>query len=172
MKKLNVKSSNKWQLASLSGALLTQLMLSQQASAHGYMYEPASRNFLCRSGVALNQGCGGIQNDAHSLEGPEDIILNLIEPGNPKTQHSFDDVFGVNAVTSLDDLNARQSESWSKSIVPSGLLFDANVDFFRGMKAQGDDRWKKVPLVAGSQHQFTWKFTAYHTVDILYVFCD
>lgn len=46
-------------------ALSSSLFVAQQAQAHGYISEPASRDYMCRLGS--NTGCGAVQYDPQSV---------------------------------------------------------------------------------------------------------
>ncbi|MDD0972835.1 lytic polysaccharide monooxygenase [Pseudomonas fontis] len=58
-----------WISSSISvAALMGSLMAAQQASAHGYISEPASRSALCHATFKnLNQNCGAAQYEPQSV---------------------------------------------------------------------------------------------------------
>ncbi len=53
--------------ASAGAFALATLAFAHPASAHGYVFAPESRAYLCQTGV--NMDCGPIQYEPHSLEG-------------------------------------------------------------------------------------------------------
>jgi chitin-binding protein len=64
---MKMKFGEKAIMATIIGA--TALLATGTASAHGYISSPESRSYLCNEGA--NVGCGSIQYEPQSLEGPK-----------------------------------------------------------------------------------------------------
>jgi chitin-binding protein len=84
------------------------LLVSGNALAHGYIDQPGSRNYLCKT--SGNSQCGAVQWDAQSVEGPSGFPQagppdgHIASAGNPN----------------WGELNVQTSDRWTKRDVQAG----------------------------------------------------
>lgn len=80
-------------------------------SRHGYIMEPPSRAFLCSaSGGSLNKGCGAVQYEPQSVEGPK---------GFPQSG-PLDGAIASGGNPNFSPLNEQSSTRWYHVPVSSG----------------------------------------------------
>ncbi|MGL5665027.1 MAG: lytic polysaccharide monooxygenase, partial [Shewanella sp.] len=100
------------QLARLSLIALalsaTSALVSQTASAHGYVVSPESRSYACKTGSNLN--CGAVQWEPQSVEGPSGFPES--GPADGKIASAANGAFSP--------LDEQSPSRWSKSDIKSG----------------------------------------------------
>jgi chitin-binding protein len=89
-------------------AMLVAGVLINQAQGHGYVSNPPARSFLCRQGV--NTGCGAIQYEPQSLEGPSGFPTGGPADGRIASA-------GLNQFGELDE---QTYSRWSKQTLSAG----------------------------------------------------
>ena len=95
-----------------SGKLAVMLVagvLTNQAQGHGYVSNPPARSFLCRQGV--NTGCGAIQYEPQSLEGPSGFPTGGPADGRIASA-------GLNQFGELDE---QTYSRWGKQTLSAGI---------------------------------------------------
>jgi|TARA_B110000914_G_scaffold218490_1_gene225861 predicted carbohydrate-binding protein with CBM5 and CBM33 domain/chitodextrinase len=85
--------------------------LSVESFSHGYVSQPESRSYLCKLGD--NTGCGAIQYEPQSVEGPD---------GNPRFPIGgpADGTIAAAGSPAWSELNAQTPARWSKSDIAAG----------------------------------------------------
>jgi N-acetylglucosamine-binding protein A len=91
-------------------AVITALLASGGALAHGYISSPEARNTLCKNGG--NIGCGAIQWEPQSLEAPS---------GFPNGGPADGDIASAGHAQ-FAELNAQTSDRWTKRTVSAGAI--------------------------------------------------
>jgi predicted carbohydrate-binding protein with CBM5 and CBM33 domain len=84
------------------------LLVSGSALAHGYISQPESRNYLCKTGG--NSQCGGVQWEPQSVEGPSGFPQSGPQDGQIASAGS----------TRWSELNVQTSDRWTKRDVQAG----------------------------------------------------
>ena len=85
--------------------------LSVESFSHGYVSEPESRSYLCKLGD--NTGCGAVQYEPQSVEGPD---------GNPRFPIGgpADGTIAAAGSPAWSELNAQTPARWAKSDIAAG----------------------------------------------------
>ncbi|MGL6411363.1 N-acetylglucosamine-binding protein GbpA [Aeromonas veronii] len=89
-------------------AAMLALLASGSALAHGYISQPESRNYLCKTGG--NSQCGGVQWEPQSVEGPS---------GFPQTGPQDGQIASAGSPR-WSELNIQTSDRWTKREVQPG----------------------------------------------------
>jgi predicted carbohydrate-binding protein with CBM5 and CBM33 domain len=84
------------------------LLVSGSALAHGYISQPESRNYLCKTGG--NSQCGGVQWEPQSVEGPSGFPQSGPQDGQIASAGS----------PRWSELNVQTSDRWTKRDVQAG----------------------------------------------------
>ena len=84
------------------------LLVSGSVLAHGYISQPESRNYLCKTGG--NSQCGAVQWEPQSVEGPS----GFPQAGPPDGQ------IASAGSASWRELNAQTSDRWTRREVQAG----------------------------------------------------
>lgn len=103
-----------WIASSISvAALMGSLMAAQQASAHGYIAEPASRSALCNAAFKnLNQNCGHAQYEPQSVGEGRD--------GFPGINGVADGQIASGMNTRWAEMDVQTASRWHKSAIQGG----------------------------------------------------
>ena len=88
--------------------MLLLACVAVSVSGHGYVESPPSRNYGCRTG--LNSGCGSVQYEPQSVEGPD---------GWPSGGPS-DGTVAAAGRSNFGQLNAQTPSRWGKTAISSG----------------------------------------------------
>ena len=88
--------------------MLLLACVAVSVSGHGYVESPPSRNYGCRSG--LNSGCGSVQYEPQSVEGPDGW-----PSGGPA-----DGTVAAAGRSGFGQLNAQTPSRWGKTAISSG----------------------------------------------------
>lgn len=91
--------------------MLFSLLAAAGAQAHGYVSAPESRSLLCKQG--LNEGCGAIQWEPQSVEGPDGSPRYPI--GGPA-----DGTIAAAGSPAWSELNAQTPSRWYKHGITAG----------------------------------------------------
>ena len=91
--------------------LCSFFVASEGAHAHGYVSVPESRSLLCKQG--LNEGCGAIQWEPQSVEGPDGSPRYPI--GGPS-----DGTIAAAGSPAWSELNAQTPSRWYKHRIAAG----------------------------------------------------
>ena len=89
-------------------AAMLALLASGCALAHGYISQPESRNYLCKTGG--NSQCGGVQWEPQSVEGPSGFPQSGPQDGQIASAGS----------PRWSELNIQTSDRWTKREVQPG----------------------------------------------------
>ncbi|MGL6163902.1 MAG: lytic polysaccharide monooxygenase, partial [Aeromonas veronii] len=89
-------------------AAVLALLASGSALAHGYISQPESRNYLCKTGG--NSQCGGVQWEPQSVEGPSGFPQSGPQDGQIASAGS----------PRWSELNIQTSDRWTKREVQPG----------------------------------------------------
>ena len=89
-------------------ATVLALLASGSALAHGYISQPESRNYLCKTGG--NSQCGGVQWEPQSVEGPSGFPQSGPQDGQIASAGS----------PRWSELNIQTSDRWTKREVQPG----------------------------------------------------
>ncbi|MBS4687153.1 N-acetylglucosamine-binding protein GbpA [Aeromonas sobria] len=89
-------------------AVALALLVSGSALAHGYISQPESRNYLCKTGG--NSQCGGVQWEPQSVEGPSGFPQSGPQDGQIASAGS----------PRWSELNVQTSDRWTKRDVQAG----------------------------------------------------
>ena len=93
--------------------MVTRMLLlacvAVSVSGHGYVESPPSRGFGCRTG--LNSGCGSVQFEPQSVEGPDGW-----PSGGPA-----DGTLAAAGRANFGELNAQTPTRWGKTAIASGV---------------------------------------------------
>ena len=92
-----------------ASALLLAAMCPTAVSGHGYISSPVGRAYGCRT--RANTGCGGVQYEPQSVEGPDRF------PGSGPADGA---IASAGASTAWQPLNAVGASRWAKSSLASG----------------------------------------------------
>ena len=88
--------------------MLLLACIAVSVSGHGYVESPPSRGFGCKSG--LNSGCGSVQFEPQSVEGPDGW-----PSGGPA-----DGTLAAAGRANFGELNAQTPTRWGKTAIASG----------------------------------------------------
>ena len=91
----------------LLGTALLVAAAATGANGHGYVSSPPSRNYGCKTG--LNSGCGGVQYEPQSVEGPDGWPAGGPQGGTV-----------ASAGGRFSQLNEQSSTRWGKTRMSSG----------------------------------------------------
>ena len=89
--------------------MLLLACVAVSVSGHGYVESPPSRGFGCRTG--LNSGCGSVQFEPQSVEGPDGW-----PSGGPA-----DGTLAAAGRANFGELNAQTPTRWGKTAIASGV---------------------------------------------------
>jgi len=92
------------------GCLAASTLFSQTVLAHGYISQPASRSQQCALGD--NTGCGAIQWEPQSVEGPDRF---------PETGPADGEIASA-GVSHFSELNTQTATRWTKTTVQTGAI--------------------------------------------------
>ncbi|WP_410769731.1 lytic polysaccharide monooxygenase [Fontibacillus sp. BL9] len=109
----SIRLSNSWLMKALTSlgvmliAVLCMVLLSEKASAHGYIDSPGSRGYLCKTGQ--NSDCGAVVYEPHSLEAPK---------GFPAAGPADGKIASAGGI--FPKLDEQSSTRWAKVNISSG----------------------------------------------------
>ena len=92
-----------------ASALLLAAMCPTAVSGHGYIVSPFGRAYGCRT--KANTGCGGVQYEPQSVEGPDRF---------PETGPADGKIASAGGSTRWQQLNAVGASRWAKANLESG----------------------------------------------------